>query len=439
MCPPTDIWLELEGNTSGGGGSGVTSLNGETGAINIVAGSGIIVTPSGQDITITATGASPVGSPNTFAGFDNAGDLESIPGFNIDTTSGGMNESLLEHPNNIIGGFNANTLNVAFQPLQDSPDDDWNIQLIGVNFDDANSGFSQGTSGEAATLLNLDVNHGGTGPIGSVSQLKMYYGMGNGTDPLTIKGLAYAFGFADINDNVTIDGQFQGFDFQPHIHSGAIGTSNFNMYGFNDGAQVEIPVNSYNSVSLGPHILSINNNNSYNGVVVNPVIPTLTGNANLFGFGFYPAVTSVGSTGGITGMNMNPTITTLGTSASYQGITIGGQVTTMGTSSNINGYSWFPNITTNHGNIEGLQFTPQLGTGDANFTGINIGPNGTVGNAQGISINLNNVTDSNPQGVVGINSDSRVQINATTTLQPSQGFQIGNRVEVLFHVPPGSQ
>lgn len=41
---------------SGGGGSGVSSLNGETGAVNIVAGTGITVTPAGQNITIAATG-----------------------------------------------------------------------------------------------------------------------------------------------------------------------------------------------------------------------------------------------------------------------------------------------------------------------------------------------------------------------------------------------
>ena len=43
---------------SGGGGSGVTSLNGETGAVTLVAGTGISVTPSGSNITIASTGSS---------------------------------------------------------------------------------------------------------------------------------------------------------------------------------------------------------------------------------------------------------------------------------------------------------------------------------------------------------------------------------------------
>lgn len=41
---------------SGGGGSGVSSLNGLTGALNLVAGSNITITPLGSNITIAATG-----------------------------------------------------------------------------------------------------------------------------------------------------------------------------------------------------------------------------------------------------------------------------------------------------------------------------------------------------------------------------------------------
>lgn len=430
----TDTWVELPAGSGGGGGGGVTSLNGLTGALAI-ASSTLNITPSGSVIDIEAQG-----NANAFAGFDNSGNLYSIPGFNIDTTSGGLNEELTEHPNNVVGGFTANTFNVAFEPLQNSPDDDWNIQLINVNFDNANSGFSQGTNGEAATILSLSVANPGTGPIGALSQLKMYYNMGNGTDPLTIKGLAYSFGFADVNDNVTIDGQFQGYDFQPHIHSGAIGTSNFNMYAFNDGAQVDIPVNSYNSMSLGPHILAINNNNNYNGVVVNPVIPTLSGNAGVTGYGFYPDVTTTGATGQVIGINMGPTIGTLGANANYQAVAVSGTITTMGSNSNLNGFSWFPNVTTSHGTINGIQISPNISGGDANFTGLQINPNGgaTLTTVQGISINLNSVNTAEPQGPVGINSDSRLQVNASTQLKSAQTFQIGTRIEHEFTVPLGS-
>lgn len=380
-----------------------------------------------------------VGTANTFAGFDGTGLLESVPGFIIGA-EGGMNESLLEHPNNVGGGFTANNFNVAFQPLQNSPDDDWNIQLINVNFDDAGSGFSQGTSGEAATLLNLNTNHGNTGPIGNVNMIKMYHGMGNGTDPLTINGLTYGLGFADINDNVTFNNNLQGFTFQPHMHSGAIPGATFNVQAFVDNAQLDAGVNSYTGFTSNPVISEVFNNSNYNAFIVNPNITTLTGNAGAFGYGFYPTIPTVGTTGQVIGINMNPTITTLGTNANYQAITAGGTVTTMGTSSNLNGFSWFPTVTTSHGTIQGLQINPTITGGDANFTGVNISPSGgaTLTNPIGLQINLNNISTTDPQGLVGIQSDNRLQVNADTQFQSGQGFQTGTRIEHLFHVPLGS-
>lgn len=62
------------GQTFGGGGGGVSSLNGLTGALNLVAGSGITIVPLGSNITISSTGGGgsvtsvSVVSANGFAG-----------------------------------------------------------------------------------------------------------------------------------------------------------------------------------------------------------------------------------------------------------------------------------------------------------------------------------------------------------------------------------
>ena len=83
---PTEyIKLPVEG----GGGGAVSSVNGQTGVVVLTA----------SDIG--------GGTPNTFTGFDGAGDLYTIPGFNIDTTSGGMNINITEEPDD-LGGLTLN-------------------------------------------------------------------------------------------------------------------------------------------------------------------------------------------------------------------------------------------------------------------------------------------------------------------------------------------
>lgn len=426
---------------SGGGGGGVSSLNGETGAVNIVAGTGISVTPAGQNITIANTGSSPTGTPNTFAGFDGAGALESVPGFAIDTTTGGMDETLTQQPNNLGGGTTANAFILNFDPLQNSPNDDWNAQSINANFDVNNSGFSQGTGGEALTVLSLEANNTNTGPIGNVTNVKGYFNMGNGTDPLTIKNTAYFLGFADINANVTIDGQLQGYTFQPHIHTGAIANGTTSAQAFVDNAQIEISINNYTGFNSNPVLAGILNNSNYNAFIANPNITALNGNAGAYGFGFYPTIGTVGATGQVIGINMNPIITTLGSNSNYQAMTAGGTITTMGTGSNLTGLSWFPIVTTSHGSVSGVNINPTISGGDANFTGMNVSPQGgsTIGQVTGIRVQLSGLTDgANPQGAVGLESDSRLSINASTNLLSAQTFQIGTRIEHLFQVPIGS-
>lgn len=428
----TNIWKELP-EQSGGGSSGVDSLNGLTGPLAITS-STLNVNASGSTIAIDATGAS-----NTFAGFDGSGNLYSIPGFIIDTTSGGIDESLTEHPDDNLG-ITANTFNVFFEPLQNSPDETWNIQSIQAFMDNNNSGFTQGTNGTALNLLNLNITHSGTGDTGTLNFISSNSSIGNGTDPITIKGMGFIFGFTNINANVTIDGQLQGYGFQPNINAASIGTGNFGATAFYDNPAIAIPINGYTTFNSNPVLSAITNNHNYNGINITPNITTLSGNANLYGYGFYPTVSTVGNTGQIVGLNMNATITTLGTNANYQGITIGGTVTTMGSSSTVTGYSWSPAITTSHGNINGLSINPAITAGDANFVGINITPSGgaTLTNVTGLQVNLSQVNSLDAQGAIGITSDSRLQINASTQLKSAQNFQIGSRVEHLFTVPIGS-
>lgn len=390
---PTDIWLELPAE-SGGGGSGVTSLNGLTGILALTS-STLSITPSGSTIDIEAQG-----NTNTFAGFNNSGLLESIPGFNIDTTTGGMNATLDNHPNNVGDGQAINSLTANITPLQNSPNDGRvNLNMF-INGDAGNSGFNTGN----ITNLNMGVNLNQTGSGGGLTDINIYNNVGDGTDPITFKGMGYVFAFGDINDNVTIDGNIQGFDFQPHIHSGVIQTNNYNLTAFGDFSNIEVNANGHNSFQANPNIAGISNNHNYNGV------------------------------------NLNPTITAFNGNAGFSGYFSGGIIGTMSATGNYNGLGISPQVTVAHGSITGVSVNPNLIGGDGNFTGLNITPQGNaaITNSRGVTINLNGLTTTDLNGPVGLESDSRLSINASLTPTSGQTIQIGSRVEQLFQIANGS-
>lgn len=343
-------------------------------------------------------------NPDTFAGFDNGGVLESIPGFNINTTTGGLSESLTEAPNN-TGGLAVNSFDVNFNPLQNSPNDSWSLQTIDAFMDSASSGFSQGTNGSAVQCLNLNITHHGTGNTGGLYFLQTNSDIGNGVDPITVRGMGMGFGFTNIHANVTLDGSLQGWTFQPNVDAATIGTSNFSASAFEDFSNIGCDINGYQSFSAGPNIFNITNNHGYNGVTLSGNFTTLTGNAG------------------------------------YNGVAINPNVTTMGATSSVQAMQFTPTITTAHGYIGGININPTINGGDANYTGITINSQGTatgLGNMRGVSISLNNLPTSDPQGPISIETDSRVSVNAQTTLRAAQTFQIGNRIESLFQVPLGS-
>lgn len=260
---------------------------------------------------IAAANYPPTGNTNTFAGFDGSGNLESIPGLNIDTTTGGMNENITYQPNNVGGGHTLNSFNLNFDPLQNSPNDSWNLNNLYANFDVNSSGFTQGSSGDALILHNATIQHHGTGDIGSVSMIKNYFDLGNGTDPISVKGMSYAIGFANVNAGVTMTGAVQGYGFQPDINVAANLDPASDFRAFYDFANIHGEASGgYSSVILNPIIGSIPNSKNFTGITLNPTITTLNGNANFSGLNISSNIGTIGTPGGGNwqGINVNPTI-----------------------------------------------------------------------------------------------------------------------------------
>lgn len=265
---------------------------------------------SNVDVTgdISAANFPPTGNTNSWAGYDGSGDLYSVPDFFIDANSGGMGSSITLEPNNVPENLTVHSSNVNVNPIQDSPADSVLLHNIGINLDTDNDGFEFGTGGQAATVMSLYLNHNGSSDVGGLSIINTGVDIGNGTDPLTINGLGYVFGFGGIDNNVTINGALQGYGFQPNVASGAIGTSNFSGRAFYDGLNCDIPMEGYASFVASPSIAAITNNHGANGIDINPNIDEMQGNSN------YNAVAISGNiglinTGGYTGVNLNTTIT----------------------------------------------------------------------------------------------------------------------------------
>jgi hypothetical protein len=249
----------------------------------------------------------PTGTANTLAVFDGSGDLIASPTLEIDPTTLGLGQSITENPNGLVAGFTVQNVAVDFTPLQNSPAENWTIKNTNIQLDVGSTGFTQGTAGEALTVNNMSVSHAGTGDVGALGLTKNYFGIGNSTDPISVGGLAYSYGFGDINPGATIAGQVQGYGFQPFFHIGSFITNQISA--FYDFANVQTASDGHTSYNASPSLLSLKNNRQYQGMQIAPTIATLTGNAGMTGVGVFPTLGNITASGNFQGVAVNPTIT----------------------------------------------------------------------------------------------------------------------------------
>lgn len=371
---------------------------------------------------IAQSGGAISGPFNQLVYFDGTGNLTNLPGFSRDTFSGGLDQFQIETPNNGTG-YTLNNLNVEFQPLQNSPNENWNIQSIQVNLDPTSTGFNMGSAGNNfSQILNLGFFHHGTGNAGALTYLSLNGDLGNGTDPITINGLYFAAASANIHSGVTIDGQIQGYGFNPAMQVGSISGTNQNLQAFWDGSQILVPENTHTSFASQPNIQSIKNNANYNAFTAGPNITTLTGNATATGFGFYGQITNT-NTGGINSFYSNPSITTMGATSYYHGLDIYG------------------NITTSHGNVQGINIQPNINGGDANFQALNINPGGgaTLPQVNGIHVDLSGLNSTAQKIGLDLN-DGKLNVTSnyhTDILSASPGFVNLIGLSTEYWVKPG--
>lgn len=291
--------------SSGSGSGGVTSLDGMTGALTLVAGAGISIIDGSGTITITNTGITPTGDPDSYAGFDDAGNLFTIPGHNFHPDTFGDNIGL-DAPYSGGSGYDLNDYNYNLIPSADSPDTSVNINQLHIDIDPTSQGFTMGTNGTLSNIYATTARHHGTSDTGNLLFFNTYADIGNGTDPITMAGIDYYSAFGDFNSGATISGQIQGYGFNVNIHAGA--TLDQGVRPFFDNANIAIAVPGHESFSANPQIAEIETNNNMNAFTANGQIPLFTGTASYTGLGVFPSLGTM-NTGSFQGININPTIT----------------------------------------------------------------------------------------------------------------------------------
>lgn len=292
----------------GGGGGAVNSVSVISPLQNLGTPADPIIDLDESLLPIGDLGGVSSFSNNTVVGVDNSGEVGSIPGWGIDTNSGGQLFQFTVAPNGETGGPNVHYNYLSINPIADSPDLTWGQRYNQIDLDALSAGFDIGTNGIAARFQINNVQHGGTSDVGGIDFIQNNFNIGNGTDPINVKGFSYLSGFGSINANVNINGQIQGYTFQPNFNAAAtMDAGSSGITAFTDGAQIGCASSSYISFQASPGIASIQNNRNYNAFTTFANIPIFSGNAGFFGLTVTPTLGTF-DTGGFQGVNVNPTI-----------------------------------------------------------------------------------------------------------------------------------
>jgi hypothetical protein len=288
---PPDITINIQGATRSNSRfpfDSVSSINGETGNITL-------------DKTYVGLG-----------NVDNTSDLNKPISTATQTALNlkkDLNQDIVFEPDGNVGTYIPNSLTLYVEPLQNSPDETVNTDNIQINLDSANSGFTFGTSGQAFRARTTNVSHQGTGDVGELQFYSASSNIGNGTDPIDVKGIGLSYGFGNINANVNINGPIIGYTTQISIDSSATIDSSQYIQSFSDTHNIGCATPNYRSANFAPTIASMNNNSSYTGVNLTPNITTFTGNAGFIGVNVTPTLGTFNESGYFQGINVNPNIT----------------------------------------------------------------------------------------------------------------------------------
>ena len=422
-------WIELDSDLGknpiqsggGGGGGAVDSVNGQTG----------VVVLDTDDIPQGSTNLyAPTGGPNLFSYFDGSSILAQLPNWNVDVATT-PNRYGLRYAVNIdpfLAGANYSVSNQLYNNLTASsanPNDTEVLLQLVTDIDPGNTGIGFGTNGNAVVLSDKVIFSKNSTDIGgivgnglniSLGDVGISGGSVNGitgnnvnivsTSGYTISNSFRAYNFStDFSEETTIVNGLSGYSANINV------ACNFaNYLNYFEASGVFEPTNPYSG-----SVISFYSGTQIAGQVSNPCV--LADYNNL--------IDGANVTGDYRSIDANPTFSSSATVRSYTGINVGPS---------------FGSPITN--DAYAARFSMHNCVAGNSITGISIDASSALsssGNVIGLNINvLNSLGGENPQGPIGIESNGRISVNATTQFQSGQTVQIGNRVQSLLTVPSGS-
>lgn len=257
---------------------------------------------------ISSDAAAVSGNNNRFITKDGSGVVASNDSFRINA-KGALEFS---HDDTVADSEShaLNTEYVGIIPSEDAPDTTVTVHSKEASVDPDDSGFDLGRNGNALNLHSNFIRAEGTGDVGGLAIFSNSFSIGDGTNPIAVKGFSYSFGFGEVRSGVDFDGPMQGYGFQPIVRAGAtVDPNNSYTTAFYDNMTYEGDASYHTSFNSGPTIENLPSGRNY------------------------------------TGFNASPTIDTFAANSGYTGVSVGGNLGTFGASSYFNGVSVNPNIT----------------------------------------------------------------------------------------------
>lgn len=424
-----DKWIEIVSGIglqpTGGGGtvissSGVISVNGQTGVVNLTTDD----VPEGS-VYYTAPGG-----PDLFAYYDGTSHVAQLPNWNIDTVTVpnryGLRYGVGIDP--FLAGANYSVTNQFYNNLtatSAAPNDTEVLLQLVSDMDPSNTGIGFGNNGQAVVLQDNLIFAKSSAPFGSITGNNLSFSLGdNGISGGSVNGITgqninivatsgftITSGFRCYNLNTTLPPKttvvngISGYSASLNVNC------NFGNYiNYYEASGSFAPTNAY-----GGSLQVFTNSVHIDGEVANPVV-----------FADYTVISTSGNvTGDYRSASFAPSFQAGSTVRSYTGFYLG---------------PTFSDFITN--DARGVQINMNYCQAGDSINALQVSASSAVstsGSVTGINIDMSGASGgTNPQGIIGIESNARLSINATTNLVSGQTVQIGNRVESLLNVPAGS-